>query len=90
MLQNVANIALQIWGKFVYFCITRGNCYHIWAYLRKDVVTISVRNTKVYKICHFCKAIFSTFYNISQPNFYNFTNFGMFFLAVVFYSLLVA
>ena len=30
---------------------------------------ISVRNTKVYKVCQICKAIFSTFYNISQPNF---------------------
>ena len=31
-----------------------------------NVVAISARNTKVYKIC---KAIFSAFYNISQPNF---------------------
>ena len=34
-----------------------------------NVVAISKRNTKVYKICELCKAIFSTFYNISQPNF---------------------
>jgi hypothetical protein len=35
-----------------------------------NVVAISARNTlKVYKICELCKAIFSAFYNISQPNF---------------------
>ena len=33
------------------------------------VLAISARNTKVYKICKLCKAIFSVFYNISQPNF---------------------
>jgi hypothetical protein len=34
-----------------------------------NVVAISARNTKVYKICELCEAIFSAFYNISQPNF---------------------
>jgi hypothetical protein len=34
-----------------------------------NVVANSARNTKVYKICKLCKAIFSAFYNISQPNF---------------------
>jgi hypothetical protein len=33
------------------------------------MVAISARNTKVYKICKLCKAIFSAFYNISQSNF---------------------
>ena len=33
------------------------------------MVAISARNTKVYKICKLCKAIFPAFYNISQPNF---------------------
>jgi hypothetical protein len=32
-------------------------------------IPISARNTKVYKMCELCKAIFSAFYNISQPNF---------------------
>ncbi len=36
--------------------------------LRK-VVQISARNTKVYKICEICRAIFSSFYNISRPNY---------------------
>jgi hypothetical protein len=35
----------------------------------RNVVGISARNTKVYKICELCKAIFSAFYNILQPNF---------------------
>jgi hypothetical protein len=34
------------------------------------MVAISARNTKVYKICELCKAIFSVFYNISQPMIY--------------------
>jgi hypothetical protein len=47
------------------------------------MVTISARNTNIYKICKLCKAIFSNLYIISQPNFAI-----MFFLAVVFDSLL--
>jgi hypothetical protein len=35
---------------------------------RPKVVQIPVRNTNQYKICKFRRAIFSTFYNISQPN----------------------
>ncbi len=33
------------------------------------VVQISAYNTKVYKFCEICWAIFSSFYNISRPNF---------------------
>ncbi len=33
------------------------------------VVKTSARNTKTYKICKFRTAIFSSFYNISRPNF---------------------
>jgi hypothetical protein len=33
------------------------------------VVQTSARNTKIYKICEICRAIFSAFYNISGPNF---------------------
>jgi hypothetical protein len=57
MLQNEENTALpsfQILYTFV---------------LRAEIPTTSARNTKVYKICELCKAIFSAFYNISQPNF---------------------
>ena len=32
------------------------------------MVTISARNTNILKICKLRKAIFSVFYNISQPN----------------------
>ena len=38
--------------------------YHIFS----DSLFFSARNTKVYKICQLCKAIFSLFYNILQPN----------------------
>jgi hypothetical protein len=33
------------------------------------MVTISARNTNLLKICKLRKAVFSVFYNISQPNF---------------------
>jgi hypothetical protein len=33
------------------------------------MVTISARNTNIYKICKLCKTIFSKLYNISQPKF---------------------
>jgi hypothetical protein len=52
------------------------------------MVTISAHNTNIYKICELCKAIFSKLYIILQPNVCNFTNLIMFFLAVVFDSLL--
>jgi hypothetical protein len=57
------------------------------------MVTISARNTNILKICKLRKAIFSVFYNISQPNFAIllisiFTNFIMFFSSIVFDSLL--
>jgi hypothetical protein len=41
--------------------------------LRVEIATIFSLNvvaiTKVYKICELCKAVFSAFYNTSQPNF---------------------
>ena len=33
-----------------------------------EIVTFSARNTNIYKICKLRRAIFSVFYNISQPN----------------------
>jgi hypothetical protein len=42
---------------------------HIGPNFAPNVVAISARKTKVYKICELYKAIFSAFYNISQPNF---------------------
>ena len=54
------------------------------------MVTISARNTNILKICKLRKAIFSVFYNISQPNFaILLNNFITFFLTVVFDSLLI-
>jgi hypothetical protein len=56
-----------------------------------NVVAISrARNTKVYKICKLCKAIFSAFYNISQPNFAINHFCTLFLLAVVIYLHLLA
>jgi hypothetical protein len=53
--------------------------------INQNVVAISARNTKVNKICEFGKAIFSAFYNISQPNFCNFTHFSMLFPGIYFF-----
>jgi hypothetical protein len=49
------------------------------------LVAISARNTKVYKICELCKAIFSAFYNISQTKLCNFTHFSMLFPGIYFF-----
>jgi hypothetical protein len=58
-------IALQI-SKILYTFVLRQEIVTIFG---PNVVAISARNTKVYKIFELCKAIFSSFYNISQPNF---------------------
>jgi hypothetical protein len=50
----------------VYFFVLRAEIATIFG---PNVIAISARNTKVYKICELCNAIFSAFYNISQPNF---------------------
>ena len=55
MLLNTENIALQ--------------SYHFRGNFSSKMVTISARNTNVYKICKLRRAIFSVFYNISPPNF---------------------
>jgi hypothetical protein len=60
--ENIALQSLQILCTFVLWA-------EIATIFSPIVVGISTRNTKVYKICKLCKAIFSAFYNISQPNF---------------------
>ena len=50
------------------------------------MVTISARNTNIYKICKLCETIFFQAFFFATK-FCNFTNFVMFFLAVVFDSL---
>jgi hypothetical protein len=57
--------SLAKFANFVYFCILRAEIATIFG---PNVVAISACNTKVYKICELYKAIFSAFYNISQPN----------------------
>jgi hypothetical protein len=59
--ENIALQSLQI----LYTFVLRAEIATISG---PNVVAISARNTKVYKICELCKAIFSAFYNISQPD----------------------
>jgi hypothetical protein len=56
------NIALQSL-QTLYTFVLRAEIATIFG---PNVVGISARNTKVYKICELCKAIFSPFYNISH------------------------
>jgi hypothetical protein len=67
MLWNAENIALrnlQILYSYK-FVLRAGKCTTFGS----KVVHFPVRNTKSYKICKFRRAIFSSFYNISQSNF---------------------
>jgi hypothetical protein len=82
---NTENIALRSLHIFSMFVL----CAEIVTIFEPKMATISARNTNILKICKLRKAIFSVFYTISPPNFaLNFTNFIMFFLTVVFDSLL--
>jgi hypothetical protein len=65
MSQNTENIALRSLHIFSMF-VLRGEIVTIF---EPKMVTISARNTNILKICKLRKAIFSLFYNISQPNF---------------------
>jgi hypothetical protein len=67
-LQNVVVCRKYSLAKFenvVYFALRA----EIATIVGPNVLAISARDTKVHKICQLCKAIFSAFYNISQPNF---------------------
>ena len=59
MLENVENKALRSLQFFLHICIKRGQAYHIWAEIGK----LFQAQYKLHK------AIFSAFYNITQPNF---------------------
>ena len=65
MLYNAENVALRS-SQILYTFVLRAE---IATTFGPKMVAISARNTKVYKICKLCNAIFSSFYNISQPNF---------------------
>ena len=65
MLKNAENIALQNWPILYTFVLQA----EIRTTIGVKVVQISARNTKVYKINKFCKAVISVFYNILRPNF---------------------
>jgi hypothetical protein len=57
-LENIALQSLQI----LYMFVLRAEIVTIFG---SKMVTISARNTNIYKICKLRKAIFSVFYNIS-------------------------
>ena len=63
-LQNAENIALQS-SQILYTFVLRAEIATTFG-PKMQMVGISARNTKVYKLC---KAIFYAFYNISQPIF---------------------
>ena len=65
MLKNAENIALQNW-PILYAKVLQAE---IRTTIGVKVVQISARNSKVYKINKFCKAIFSVFFNILRSNF---------------------
>jgi hypothetical protein len=58
MLENIVLQSLQTFYMFV----LRAEIVTIFG---SKMVTISARNTNIYKICKLRKAIFSVFYNIS-------------------------
>jgi hypothetical protein len=51
-----------------------------------SVVAISTRNTKVYKICELCKAIFSAFYKHFATKVCNCTQFSTLFPGIYFFA----
>jgi hypothetical protein len=62
-MENIALRSLHILYMFVLHA-------EIVTIFEPKMVTISARNTNIYKICKLCKAIiFPKLYNISQPNF---------------------
>jgi hypothetical protein len=82
MLWNEENIALQSL-QILYTFVLRAEIATIFG---PNVLAISARNTKVKKNCELCKAIFSAFYNISQPNFaILLVNFNMLFPGIYFF-----
>jgi hypothetical protein len=67
--------------NFVYICITHGQ---ITIFEQKVFIFIT-RNTNIYKICELHRAIFSSFYNITNPYMHHcsFTHSKTLFLAAV-------
>ncbi len=63
-LRNTENIALRSLQIFYVFLLR----VEIVAIFKPKIVIISASNTIIWKICKLCTAIFSTHYNIFQPN----------------------
>jgi hypothetical protein len=64
-MRNVETIALRSLHIFSIFVLRA----EIVTIFEPKMVTIAARNANILKICKLRKAIFSTFYNISKPNF---------------------
>jgi hypothetical protein len=63
-LSNFVYICINLVPR-VFICITRSENNHF----RSKNGYFPARNANIYKICELHRAIFSSFYNISQPNF---------------------
>jgi hypothetical protein len=62
MLRNVVELGKYSLAKFPNLYCIRAEIVPIFG---SKMVTISARNTNIYKMCKLRKAIFSVFYNIS-------------------------
>jgi hypothetical protein len=67
MFVKCGKYSLAKFANFVYFCIACRNCYHTWA---ENGSNFRTQYKSIYKTCKVCMAIFSAFYNISQPNYF--------------------
>jgi hypothetical protein len=65
-LRNVVKLGKYSLANVAYVCIIRAEIVTIFG---SKMVTISARNTNMYKICKLRKAYIFRIYNISQPNF---------------------
>jgi hypothetical protein len=64
-MSKIAKFGCELLQILYTICITRGKNNHFWA---ESGSVFIARNTNIYKICELHRAIFSSFYNISQLN----------------------
>jgi hypothetical protein len=73
-LRNVVKLGKYSLAKFVYVCIIRAEIVRIFG---SKMVTISARNTNIYKICKLRKAIYFRILQHFVTKFCSFTNFNL-------------
>jgi hypothetical protein len=69
---SIAGEDFQLFSSLIPTHIRSKSNENIWnpeLIFETKVVIFTARNTNIYKICKLHRAIFSSFYNISQPNF---------------------